>query len=358
MSGGVDSAVAASLLCEQGYDVTGVFMCLGVADPSSDADDAMRRPACCSPEAAEDARRIARQLGIRFHVIDLAAEFAAVLDYFAAEYAAGRTPNPCAKCNEWLKFGRLLYYADAAGAEYITTGHHARIESHQGAPAILRGRDRAKDQSYVLFGIPGATLGRVLLPIGRIAEKNEVRRIAERLGLSVADKPDSQDICFVTDGRYTDLLASRAPAALRAGPIVDDEGRRVGTHEGVGRFTIGQRRGLRIAAGVPMYVTAIDAASATVTIGSREAAMSDGLIAAGANWHSSPPGEPFAASVQIRYNHEAEAATVHCLDGGRFRVRFDRPVHAVTPGQIAAVYDGDRLLGGGWIESTGDEAGI
>jgi len=330
MSGGVDSAVAAGLLCQQGYDVIGAFMCLGVTS-ASEIDEP----------------------GIPFYVLDLADAFESVLDYFAGEYAAGRTPNPCAKCNEWLKFGRLLHYADAAGAAWVATGHHARVDTGPDGLAIRRARDRAKDQSYVLFGIPRATLSRILLPIGDIADKDEVRRIAQRLDLPVASKPDSQDICFVSDGRYTDLLASRAPAALRPGSIVDTAGRQVGTHEGVGHFTVGQRRGLRVAAGVPMYVTAIDAASATITIGPREAAASDRLTAAGANWHATPLDEPFKASVQIRYSHEAQPATVCCITNDLFEVRFDKPVHAVTPGQIAAVYDGDRLCGGGWIATAG-----
>ncbi len=354
MSGGVDSSVAAGLLIEQGYEVIGVFMCLGVGPEPSDACDIEdgAKGGCCSPEAAEDARRVAGALGIAFHVVDFAAEFERILDYFAAEYGRGRTPNPCARCNEWLKFGKLFHYAAAAGAKYVATGHHARIAVAHGRPAVFRALDRAKDQSYVLFGIPADTLGRVLLPIGEIVDKGRVRAMARELDLRVADKPDSQDICFVTDGKYTDLLAERAPQSLRPGPIVDADGRVVGEHQGVGHFTIGQRKGLGVAASEPMYVTGIDADAATVIIGPRAAACSMHLSAVDANWHAPVGTEPFRSLVQIRYGHTAQPAMVRPDGADRFTVTFDEPIHAITPGQIAAVYDDDRLLGGGWIESS------
>ncbi len=358
LSGGVDSAVAGHLLAGEGLEVIGVHMCLGVGRHGADADapaidgDSAARPVCCSPEAAADARRVAGQLGIPFYVLDFAREFDAVIDYFAAEYARGRTPNPCARCNEWLKFGKLLTYADAVGAAYVATGHYARIVHTDAAPAICRARDRAKDQSYVLFGLAAGVLPRVRLPVGEVAEKAAIRRMARELGLRVADKPDSQDVCFAAGGDYSDILRLRAAGAMRPGAIVDQAGHEVGTHQGVGRFTIGQRRGIGVAAGEPMYVIGIDVAAATITIGPRAATLGRHLVAAEANWHADVGKSPFRAEVQIRYNHRACPATVDPDGPGRFAVAFDRPIHAITPGQIAAVYQGDRLLGGGWIESA------
>ena len=364
MSGGVDSSVAAYLLKQKGYEVIGVFMRLGMAEQTQDAcasgacDCSSQASAgraghegCCSAEAAQDARRVAGVLGIPFYVLNFAADFDAVIDYFAAEYARGRTPNPCAMCNQFLKFGKLVDYADAMGARYVATGHHARVALAQdGRPAILRARSVAKDQSYVLFGLPAELLGRVLLPIGEYDDKAIVRHIARQMDLSVADKPDSQEICFVPGGDYTTILRQRAAEAMRPGPIVDMQGREVGRHEGIGHFTIGQRRGLRVSADEPLYVVRIDAATATVTIGPRQATMSQHLTASGANWHADIGQGPRQAIVQIRYNNRGSQAIVQPLEGGRFEVTFAEPVHAITPGQIAAVYDGDRLLGGGWIE--------
>ncbi|MFW6154553.1 MAG: tRNA 2-thiouridine(34) synthase MnmA [Planctomycetota bacterium] len=338
MSGGVDSAVAAHGLVAEGFDVLGVYMQLGAAAPS----------------AATDARRVAERLGIAFEERDATAAFAGILDYVAAEYARGRTPNPCVRCNPRVKFAHLLALADRRGAACVATGHHAKIASFEGRPALWRSGDGAKDQSYVLCGLPAAMLKRLRFPIGDMDDKAEVRRIADALGLHVADKPDSQDICF--GDRYVDLLARRAPQALRGGAILDPDGREVGRHEGVGRYTIGQRRGLGVALGAPMYVTAIDADAGTITIGPREATESRRLVASGANWQATVPrGEPFRAHVQIRYGHAAQSATVQA-DGERFAVTFDAAVHAITPGQVAAVYDGDRLLGGGWIDVAAIEA--
>jgi len=338
MSGGVDSAVAAHRLVAEGFDVLGVYMHLG---PSAGS-------------AAADARRTSERLGIPFEELDATVSFAGILDYVAAEYARGRTPNPCVRCNRRVKFAHLLALADARGAACVATGHHAKIAAFDGRPAIRRSRDRAKDQSYVLCGLPAAMLPRLRFPVGDIAGKAEIRRIAQSLGLHVADKPDSQDICF--GDRYVDILTQRAPQALRGGAIVDPDGREVGRHAGVGRYTIGQRRGLRVALGTPMYVTAIDAQAATITIGPREATESRRLVASDANWQTAVPrDEPFRAHVQIRYGHMARPATVR-VNADRFWATFDAPVHAVTPGQVAAVYDGDRLLGGGWIDAAANGA--
>jgi len=344
MSGGVDSAVAASMLIDAGYEVTGVFMCLGRA---GGADVASR--GCCSPADAADARRVAEMLGIDLFVLDLSDAFAPLIADFAAEYAAGRTPNPCIHCNTRIKFGRLLDRADSLGVDYIATGHYARVIEFQDHPAIARAAAGGKDQSYALFGIPRDVLGRILLPVGEIEDKGKVRDIARDLGLVVHDKPDSQEICFAPDDNYVSILESLAPEALVPGDIIDSSGTVLGQHEGYGRFTIGQRRGLRIAAGVPMYVTKIDPGQGTITIGPRDEVMSRHLKASGANWHCDRP-QQFSATVQIRYNHPGASAEVRLTGDETFEVEFHEPVSAITPGQAAVIYDGDCMLGGGWID--------
>ena len=344
MSGGVDSSVAAALLQAEDYDVTGVFMCLGSA---GEADSASR--GCCTPQDAADARRVAEQLGIELFVLDLSARFEAIIADFAAEYARGRTPNPCIHCNRLLKFGWLGRRACSLGIGRVATGHHARLVRHAGRPAIARGAAPAKDQSYALFSIPREDLGSILLPVGEVDDKDRIRAVARSLGLAVHDKPDSQEICFVPDDDYVQVLRARAPEALAPGDIVNSAGEVLGRHEGFARYTIGQRRGLGVAAGVPMYVTGIDPTAATVTIGPREEVMGRRLRASGANWHAEVP-EQFAATVQVRYNHSGAPAGVRVTGPETFEAVFDEPVHAITPGQAAVVYDGDRLLGGGWID--------
>ena len=350
MSGGVDSSVAAGLLLEEGYGVTGVFLCLNRPPEANSASSA-----CCSPIDADDARRVAEVLGIRLITHSVSDAFEPIIEDFAAEYARGRTPNPCIHCNTKIKFGRLLELADALGPDYkyIATGHYARIADRDGTPTILRGRDIAKDQSYALFGIHRNRLGRILLPIGELEDKQRVRQIARRMHLPVHDKPDSQEVCFVPNDDYVGLLRTRAPEALRGGNIVASDGRLLGRHDGYGRFTIGQRRGLGIAAGEPFYVTRIDPGTATVTLGPREEVMSAHLTASGANWHCEVPAE-FEAGVQIRYNHRGAKGIVRVLDKASFEVTFAQPVSAITPGQAAVIYRDDRLLGGGWIETNDD----
>jgi tRNA-specific 2-thiouridylase len=364
MSGGVDSSVAGRLLLEQGYQVTGAFMCLGHG-----GGDAAAR-GCCSPQDAADARRVAQALGIEMFVLNLAQEFEPIIADFVAQYTRGRTPNPCIHCNSAIKFGRLVGRADSLGIDYLATGHYARIgdqwsvvsgQSRSPSPrpmSILRARCRAKDQSYALFAIEREHLARMLLPIGELADKAAVRQIARDLGLSVHDKPDSQEICFVENDDYTTLLASRAPQALRGGDIVDTAGKVLGRHEGYARYTIGQRKGLRVAGKEPMYVVAIDPASARVTLGTRAQTMRNSLTAGAATWHCdiaeharvAGDGGDFRATVQIRYNHSGAPAIVRITGPATFDVRFDEPVMAITPGQAAVIYDGDRLLGGGWID--------
>ncbi|MCK6486205.1 MAG: tRNA 2-thiouridine(34) synthase MnmA [Phycisphaerae bacterium] len=377
MSGGVDSCVAAAMLRAAGYDVVGVFMRLGseaahggqamlAASDETRCDSSLgsagmslplapadRTRGCCSASDASDARTVAARLGIPFHSLNFQPDFDRLIDYFADEYVRGRTPNPCVRCNQWLKFGRLEAYADVFEAEFIATGHYARVTHASDGPRLFRARDRRKDQSYVLFGVSRDVLRRTLFPIGELS-KEEVRAEARRMGLAVFDKPESQDICFVPDGDYWSVVSRRRPAALRPGEIRHIDGRLVGTHTGVASFTIGQRRGVRVALGEPVYVTALDAASGVVTVGPREALFSGGLIAADVRWIRPPDDRNAAirAAVQIRYHHQPVPATLDVLDGGDVRVAFDAPVEAATPGQAAVFYDGDEVLGGGWIAKS------
>ena len=370
MSGGVDSSVAACLLKEQGHDVIGVFMRLGSAGhtgtedadqapshlPSAAGDPLSSGPrtqaqhvGCCSAGDASDARAVAGRLGIPFYVLNFEEDFDRLIDYFVDEYAAARTPNPCVRCNEWLKFGKLVAYADAVQADFIATGHYARVLNEGGRPRLLRARYPAKDQSYVLFGIEPAVLRRTIFPLGELT-KDEVRAHARRLGLSLHDKPESQDICFVPDGNYARLIEARRPEALRPGLIRHVDGRVLGEHTGLAHFTIGQRRGLRVALGSPVYVTDLDPETNTVTIGPREALLSRVVTAADVSWFGDAPATPIRGDVKIRYLHRAAPATVSPLPGGGVRVEFDDPQPAVTPGQALVVYLGDEVLGGGWIE--------
>ncbi len=343
MSGGVDSAVAAALLVEAGFDVTAVFLCLQV-DRTHGGNDR----SCCSPQDAADARQIASRLGIPFKVLSVADDFAVIIDSFIEDYENGRTPNPCIRCNELVKFRRLFELADSLGARRVATGHYARIDDHQGQPAISVARAAGKDQSYVLFRIPRGQLNRILFPVGDLESKQAVRKIASGLDLEVHDKPDSQDICFVPGGDYASLLEARGSRALRAGDFVASSGRVVGRHNGYGRFTIGQRRGTGVAVGKPAYVIGIDPQNAVVTLGSREELLAGGLTATGANWQVDVLSS-FEATVKIRYNHRGAPATVTLTGDGTFEVRFHNPLEAVTPGQAAVVYSDGCLLGGGWI---------
>jgi tRNA-uridine 2-sulfurtransferase len=380
MSGGVDSSVAACLLREQGYEVTGLLMRTGVAEPEeaacsteasggrgeggSDEETGYRRGAgttaeseaapdrhrgCCSAADAADARAVAGRLGIPFFALNFKDEFDRIIDYFADEYTRGRTPNPCVMCNEHLKFGRLASYGEAVGADFVATGHYARIEWRGGEYRLCRAVDVQKDQSYVLFGISRPMLARTLLPIGGMT-KSAVRDEARRLGLPLSEKPDSQDICFVPDRDYARIVRERRPEAFQPGAVLDAAGREIGRHEGIPAYTIGQRRGLGIAAGVPIYVIRIDPDANTVTVGSRADLARDELSASGVRWLVNPPAVPLRAAVKIRYSHAAASATVEPRDGDRVLVHFDEPQFAITPGQAAVFYDDDVVLGGGWID--------
>jgi len=351
MSGGVDSSVAAAIVREQGYDVVGVAMRLA---PEPSAPIAKRRGTCCSHDDFEDARRVAEQMDFPFYVIDLRADFAArVVDNFVSEYLGGRTPNPCVMCNRRIKFDRLWSRARALAADYVATGHYARIE--QGADGrfhLLRAADETKDQSYFLFTLGQDELARTLFPLGTMT-KTEVRARARALGLVTADKPESQEICFVPDGDYASFVERQSdPAQLRPGSIVDGEGRRLAGHSGVHRFTVGQRRGLGIASRQRLYVREIRAESGEVVAGRREELDSPGLIANRISLvdNSLASGSELSVEVKIRHRHRAIPATMRVDSGGCAEIRFASGGPAVTPGQACVFYRGEEVLGGGFIE--------
>ncbi|MBN1911033.1 MAG: tRNA 2-thiouridine(34) synthase MnmA [Pirellulales bacterium] len=351
MSGGVDSSVAAWLLREAGHEVIGVFMRHGQAAPEADCTPRLEPPhGCCRPVDVADARRVADRLGIPFYTLNLREDFDRVVDYFVDEYAAGRTPNPCIACNTWLKFGKLFDYAQGVGADCVATGHHARLETlADGQVTLRRGRDVDKDQSYVLFGIARELLGRLRFPVGK-HDKTEIRRLALRHELGVADKPDSQEICFVPDQDHARLVRARRPELDTAGEVVTTDGTVVGRHDGFEQFTVGQRKGLGIALGEPRYVIRIEPDTRRVVLGTWDELARTELTARDANWLIDTPEEPFRAAVKIRYRSRPVEATVTPLNPDRFCIQFDEPRHGVAPGQAAVCYDGDRVLGGGWIE--------
>ncbi len=349
MSGGVDSSVAAYLLKEQGYDVVGMTMKVWLNDCISQAEDA-----CCGPSAISDARAVAHKIGIPHYVIDESLDFEkTVIDYFADEYRAGRTPNPCVICNEKVKFGALWTKAAALGASFIATGHYARVEHLENGRSVLsKGTDTHKDQSYFLFSLTQEQLGRTLFPLGDMS-KPEIREIARRIGLKVAEKADSQEICFVPGNDYKAFLRQRAgegQARFHKGGIYDTTGRRLADHDGIELFTIGQRKGLPGGSKEPRYVIDIDPASRRVIVGAAADLLTERFEIARCRWHQSEaPTEPFEAVVKIRYGHPGTPATVTPQGPDRAEICLHTPQRAVTPGQAAVCYDGERVLGGGWI---------
>jgi tRNA-specific 2-thiouridylase len=344
MSGGVDSAVAAGLLAREGYDVIGVTMRLW----SLENPDAPRhKKRCCSVEDTDDARRAADALGIPHYVMNMEREFhERVVDYFVAEYGRGRTPNPCLACNEHVKFRALLDRASALDVDYLATGHYARIAHAGGSYRLLRAVDPAKDQSYVLYTMGQAELSKTLFPVGAF-RKRRIRELAAEMGLGLEDKPDSADICFVPDGDYASFIEARVPRT--AGVIRDTSGAVVGTHEGITRYTIGQRRGIGVAGAQKRFVTGIYPELNMITIGEERDLMASALVAEQVNWVRGAPDAPLRATVKIRYRTPAAPATIVLLADASVRVTFDMPQRAITPGQAAVFYLGDEVLGGGAI---------
>ncbi len=394
MSGGVDSSAAALLLQEQGHEVIGLFMRSGATDETSCATDGgslpivnapARKQGCCSASDAADARRVADTLDIPFHALNFADAFGRIKDYFADEYLAGRTPNPCVMCNNWLKFGQLWEFAQQVGAEFIASGHYAQVlpveedvrypssavrcegtantadggvyvpstdhgpQTTDRSPlGLFRGRDRLKDQSYVLFGVRRELLNHVLYPVGGYT-KPEIREIARRAGMRTADKPDSQEICFIPDNDYAAFLDRHRGPQATAGEFVDTAGNVVGQHPGYQHFTIGQRRGLGVTFGEPRFVVRIEPDTRRVVLGTKTDLGCDRLEADRLNWLIDDIPDRFRCEAQIRYQHAPAACEVVLTDDDRVSVVFDTPQDGVAPGQAVVFYEGDRVLGGGWI---------
>ena len=346
MSGGVDSSVAGYLLCEQGYEVVGVTMKVWPQDCISRAEDK-----CCGPQAVADARGVAHSLDIPHYVVDEADQFEkTVINYFASEYQAGRTPNPCVMCNEKLKFGNLWDKAQALGCDYIATGHYAIIEHHADRAVLRKGVDPRKDQSYFLFSLRQPQLRRALTPLGKML-KPQIREIAHSLGLKVADKIDSQEICFVPGNDYKAFLRGHlGESKFHRGKIYDVGGNFVAEHEGIELFTIGQRKGLPGGSARPRYVVGLDPETNCVIVGDVDDLVVDEFEVDRVNWIELNRSNQVAdVTVKIRYNHPGTAATLTPLEDGRARIRLHEPQKAVTPGQAAVFYNGDIVLGGGWI---------
>ncbi|MFC1510132.1 tRNA 2-thiouridine(34) synthase MnmA [Candidatus Omnitrophota bacterium] len=349
MSGGVDSSVAAALLQEQGYDVEGVTMCFHIDNPNT------KRPSCCGLEGIQDARQVCKQLGIVHHVMDYSRDIQEfVIDNFIEEYLAGRTPNPCVRCNQLLKFGSLYEMAIVSGgADYLATGHYIRVEyrQEQGQVQMLKSLNQQKDQSYFLYSTPRERLSKLLFPLGN-KTKDEVRALAEKFGLDVSHKAESQDICFVPDSGYKKFIEERVGARMRTpGDFVNAQGEVVGQHKGIAHYTIGQREKLGLALGYPAYVFKINKDTNIIHVGPKECLDSLGVLAHSLNWLGDLNKEKMEVFARIRYNATEVKGVCEFLEDDRLRFTFDQPQKAVTPGQSIVLYDGDVVLGGGIIES-------
>ncbi len=348
MSGGVDSSTTAALLKTQGHDVIGIGLQL-----VRRGDTSTHRRSCCGLAEMDDARRVASKIGIPFYVLNYEERFErAVIDYFCQSYLSGKTPNPCVECNRAIKFGHLLNLAVALGASHVATGHYARVvrDPHTGKYLLLRGVDPEKDQSYFLYSLTQQQLSHVLFPLGNMT-KPDTRRLARRFGLDVSEKPASQDLCFVAEGDYRKFLTDRFPEALKPGPIVNTRRDVLGEHVGTVRFTVGQRRGLAVAAGKPLYVLSIHPATRTVVVGTRQETLIPRLTVSNVNWLSiDPPHYRTDLTVKMRYRQPAVPCVLTSGEDGDVEVVFRDPQSAVAPGQSAVFYDGDVVVGGGIIE--------
>ncbi len=350
MSGGVDSSTTAWFLKEKGYEVIGATMCIGTVDKTQGS------PArCCGLADIEDARRVALQLEIPFYVIHLREEFEEdVIQYFCEEYEKGKTPNPCILCNEKVKFGSFLKKALELEADFLATGHYARLDfdGRIGRYLLRKGVDRRKDQSYVLFSLTQDQFHHALFPLGDL-RKEEVRKKALQLGLRVHDKPESQEVCFIHETSYHSFLTERLKESVEPGSILDKDGNILGRHKGIPFYTVGQRRGLRLARGKPLYVTRIDRERNAIVVGGEEEVRSDTFLVDSVNWIVPSERIPLHnAHVKIRYNHPGSEASISPKGEGEWEVKFKSPQKAITPGQAAVFYDGESVLGGGWIKEV------
>jgi len=355
MSGGVDSSVAATILKQEGYQVIGVTM--QIWPSNKQASEVDRFGGCCGLGAVSDAKRVAYELGIPHYVMNFRDIFAQkVIADFCREYSLGRTPNPCIRCNQYIKFDTLLERAKGLGADLVATGHHARIEKDEanGRYLLKKGVDQHKDQSYVLYPITQEQLEHSLLPIGNFT-KQRVRQIARELGLSVAANPESQEICFIPDDDYPKFLKEHIPQAVKPGPILNEQGSILGRHRGILFYTIGQRKGLGISAKEPLYVTAIDREKNAIVVGSKQKVYGNKLIASGLNWITiAKLKQPITVKAKIRYRHKEAEAEITPWDKDQVYVKFKEPQMAITPGQAIVFYNGDTVIGGGTIEQAGE----